>query len=184
MTDAFDRGSVWGLRAVCGLVVLLGLSVTIQADLSPREYRRMQREAPEELRIEVLGVHEHPLRERERESEVVVDAKVLRIHRTSARIHEGDVIKITYVHHRRERPVPGPGEPPLLERGKVYPAFLTKVERERIFKPAAGSFSFLPLEERRPSGSRSCTNVIRGLPCPRLCVGMAIAFPLRARAAF
>ena len=114
-----------------------------RGDLSPREYRRLQREAPEELRIEVLGVHERPIREREREFEVVVDAKILRINRTTARIHEGDVIKITYVRHHRERPLPGPGEPPLLERGKVYPAFLSKVERERIFKPAAGSFSFV-----------------------------------------
>ncbi len=60
--------------------------------------------------------------------------RVLRINRTAARIHEGDVIKITYVRHRRERPLPGPGEPPLLERGKVYPAFLFKVERERLLQ--------------------------------------------------
>jgi hypothetical protein len=148
MMDMFDRGIVGGLRAVCGLAVLIGLSATVRADLSPREYRRLQRDAPEEFRIEVLGVHERPIRERERE--VIVEAKVLRIHRTAARIHEGDVIKITYVHHRRERPVAGPGEPPLLERGKVCPAFLTKVEGEHLFKPAAGSFSFEPLEERRP----------------------------------
>jgi hypothetical protein len=150
MTDVFDRGGVCGLRAVCGLVVLLGLTVAVRAELSPREYRRMQREAPEELRIEVLGVHERPIREREREVEVVMDAKVLRIRRTAARIHEGDVIKITYVRHRRDRPVVGPGEPPLLERGKVCPAYLTKIEGERFFKPAAGSFSFEQLEERRP----------------------------------
>jgi len=150
MTKLFDTGGVWGLRAVCGLVVLLGVSQAVRADLSPREYRRMQREAPEELRIEVLGVHERPLREREREFEIIVDAKVLRVYRTAVRIHEGDVIKITYVHHRRERPLPGPGEPPILERGKPYPAYLTKVERERIFKPSAGSFSFERLEERRP----------------------------------
>ena len=150
MTKLFDVGAVWGLRAVCGVAILLGVSMAVRADLSPREYRRMQREAPEELRIEVLGVHERPLREREREFEIVVDAKVRRINRTAARIHEGDVIKITYIHHRRERPLPGPGEAPILEQGKVYPAFLTKVERERIFKPAAGSFSFERLEERRP----------------------------------
>ena len=111
MTKLFDAGGVWGLRAVCGVVILLGASLAVRADLTPREYRRMQREAPEELRIEVLGVHERPLREREREFEIVVDAKVRRINRTAARIHEGDVIKITYIHHRRDRPLPGPGEP-------------------------------------------------------------------------
>ena len=150
MTKLFDAGCVWGLRAVCGVALLLGVSQAVRADLSPREYRRLQRDSPEELRIEVLGVHERPLREREREFEIVVEAKVRRINRTAARIREGDVIKITYVHHRRERPVPGPGEPPILEQGKSYPAFLTKVEGERIFKPAAGSFSFERLEERRP----------------------------------
>jgi hypothetical protein len=132
------------------MVILLGLSQAVQANLSPREYRRMQREAPEELRIEVLGVHERPLREREREFEIVVDAKVLRINRTAARIRDGEVIKITYIRHRRERPLPGPGEPPLLEQGKSYPAFLMKADGPRRFKPAAGSFSFERLEERRP----------------------------------
>jgi len=151
MTRLFEACGLWGLRAVCVVVVFLGVSQVVRADLSPREYRRMQRDAPEELRIEVLDVRERPLREREREFEIVVDAKVRRINRTAARIRDGEVIKITYIRHRRERPLPGPGEPPLLERGKSYPAFLMKVEGERrMFKPAAGSFSFERLEERRP----------------------------------
>lgn len=149
MTRLSDKTVVCGFRAVCALVVLAGLCVAVQAELGPREYRRMQRDAPEEVKIEVLGVHERPIREREREFEVEVDAKILRIVRSAARIHEGERIKITYVRHHRERPVPGPGEPPLLERGRVYPAYLTKVEGERLFKPAAGTFSFERLEERR-----------------------------------
>jgi hypothetical protein len=150
MTVVWDRFGVWSLRSVCGLVLVTGLSLAVRADLSEREYRRMQREAPEVVRIEVLGVRERPVREREREFEVIVDAKVLRIQRTAARIHDGEAIRITYLRHRRERPVPGAGEPPVLERGKVYPAFLTKVEGEKLFKLAAGTFSFERLEERRP----------------------------------
>jgi hypothetical protein len=149
MTDRFKPG-IWHFQVLCGVFAFLSILPAARGELSPREYRRMQREAPEELRIEVLGVHERPIREREREFEVVIDAKILRINRTAARIQEGDVIKITYVRHRREQALPGPGEPPLLERGKVYPAFLSKIERERIFKPAAGSFSFVRLDERRP----------------------------------
>ena len=150
MTRLCEACGLWGLRAVFVVVVFLGVSQVIRADLSPREYRRMQREAPEDLRIEVLAVRERPLREREREFEIVVDAKVRRINRTAARIRDGEVIKITYIRHRRERPLPGPGELPLLEQGKSYPAFLMKADGPRLFKPAAGSFSFERLEERRP----------------------------------
>ena len=150
MSEMLGRSRVWCLRTVGGLVVVAGLAVTACADLSTREYRRLQRDSPEVVRIEVVNIHERAVREREREFEVVVEAKVVRIERTAARIHDGEVIRITYPRHRRERPVPGPGEPPLLERGKVYPAFLTKVEGERRFAPSAGAFSFERLHERRP----------------------------------
>jgi|HubBroStandDraft_6_1064221.scaffolds.fasta_scaffold75665_3 hypothetical protein len=150
MSERLGRTTVWCLGLVGSLVVVAGLAVTVRADLSPREYRRLQREAPEVVRIEVVNVHERAIREREREFEIVVEAKVVRIERTAARIRDGEVIRITYPRHRREHPVPGPGEPPLLERGRVYPAFLAKVEGERRFAPAAGAFSFERLDERRP----------------------------------
>ena len=149
MTNLFKAGA-WGLRAVCCFAILVAVSQAMRADLSPREYRRLQRDAPEELRIEAVAVHERPIRERDREFEVVVDAKVLRIHRTGARIHEGDVIKITYVHHRYDRPLPGAGEAPVLESGHLYRAYLTKLPRERNFKPAAGIYSFERPDEPRP----------------------------------
>ena len=140
--------SVWPVGAIT-FAVIFALATATRADLSPREYRRMQREAPEVLRIEVLEVRERPIREREREFEVSVEAKIRRIERSSARVRDGEVIHITYRHHRGDHPVPGAGEPPVLERGKVYPAFLTKVERERLFKPAAGQYSFERLDEDR-----------------------------------
>jgi hypothetical protein len=127
--------------------VVIALAATTRADLTPREYRRMQREAPEVLKIEVVAVHERPIRDREREFEISVEAKIRRIERSSARLRDGEVIKIVYTHHRRERTVAG--EPPLLERGNQYPAFLTKVEGERLFKPAAGQYSFERLNEDR-----------------------------------
>jgi hypothetical protein len=98
MTRLFDRRLVWGLRVVSGVAGLLCLAMVASAELSPREYRRMQREAPEEVRIEVLRVNEVPIRERAREREIVVEAKVVRIARSAARIHEGEVIKIRYRH--------------------------------------------------------------------------------------
>ena len=54
MTRMSDRRFVWGLRVVAGVVGVLSLALASQAELSPREYRRMQREAHEEVRIEVF----------------------------------------------------------------------------------------------------------------------------------
>jgi hypothetical protein len=148
MMGVLNRCSGWPVRAL-SFAVFFALATATQADLSPREYRRMQREAPEVLKIEVLEVRERPIREREREFEISVEAKIRRIERSSARLRDGEVIKIVYTHHRRERALPGPGEPPILERGKGYPAFLTKVAGERLFKPAAGEYSFQRLDEDR-----------------------------------
>jgi hypothetical protein len=146
--DVLHPRTNWPSRTIF-FAIAVALAATTRADLSPREYRRMQREAPEVFKIKVLNVHERPIREGEREFEVVVEAKVRGIERSSARVREGEVIKITYRHHRRERPVPGAGEPPLLERDRDYPAFLTKVEGERLYKPAAGEYSFQRLDEER-----------------------------------
>ena len=135
------------------MVVLAGMAPTLKAELPVREYRRMQREAPEELRIRTVRVKEHPVAERGREGrtiEVTVEAKVQRILRSAARIHDGELITISYVVHRRARPLPGPGETPVLERDQEYPAFLEKIPGERRhFRPAAGAYSFQRIEERR-----------------------------------
>jgi hypothetical protein len=106
------------------------------------------------MRIEVMRVHEAPVGESERERErggrafdVDVEAKVLRVNRTTVRVHDGEVIHIIYRMHRRERAVPGPGEPQPPERGREYPAYLAKVEGERrAFRPAAGVYSFERVE--------------------------------------
>jgi hypothetical protein len=63
------------------------------------------------------------------------------------RVHDGEVIHIIYRLHRRERALPGPGEPQPPEGGQEYPAWLAKVEGERrAFQPAAGVFSFERVE--------------------------------------
>ena len=92
----------------------------------------------EEVRIEVQRVRETPVRERERERErlgravqVDVTARVLRVNRSRERIHDGEEIHISYVTHRREQNKFGPGEPPIPEERKMYPAYLQKVEGQR-----------------------------------------------------
>jgi hypothetical protein len=142
------------LGAASASCAVIGLWQESRAELPRPEYRRLQREAPEEMRIEVMRVHEAPVGESERERErggrafdVDVEAKVLRVNRTTVRVHDGEVIHIIYRMHRRERAVPGPGEPQPPERGREYPAYLAKVEGERrAFRPAAGVYSFERVE--------------------------------------
>jgi len=154
LSSSFRSNAV---RLAMAVLVVGGFSALLPAEISPREYRRMQREAPEFVRLEVQNVVTQRVEERRREQaiegralQVTVKARVMRVFRSHERIHEGEEIRIVYVTHTRERNVPGPGEPPILERGQEYPAFLAKVEGERrIFAPAAGEFSFRPLEEVR-----------------------------------
>jgi hypothetical protein len=137
-----------GAAAVMG--AFFGLSQEVRAELPRREYYRLQREAPEEVRIAVLEVNEAPDGESRRERgtfDIDVEARVLRVNRTAVRVHDGEVIHIIYRLHRRERAVPGPGEPQPPEQGQEYPAWLAKVEGERrAFQPAAGVYSFERIE--------------------------------------
>jgi hypothetical protein len=134
--------------------VFVGFAKESWGELPRPEYRRLQREAPEEMRIAVLKVREAPVgdapRDRDRGGralDIDVEAKVLSVNRTSVRLHDGDVIHIIYRLHRRERAVPGPGEPQPPERGREYPAWLAKVQGERrAFQPAAGVYSFERVE--------------------------------------
>ena len=142
------------LGAASATCVWIGLAQESRAELPRPEYRRLQREAPEEMRIAVVRVHETPVGESEREREragrafdIDVEAKVLRVNRTSVRVHDGEVIHIQYRLHRRERAVPGPGEPQPPEGGREYPAWLAKVEgARRAFRPVAGVYSFERVE--------------------------------------
>jgi hypothetical protein len=150
MNGISRRAGVLALGVASAACVVFGVWHELRAELPRPEYRRLQRQSPEEVKIAVLGVHEAPVGESPRERERVgrafdidVEAKVLRVARTSVRIHDGEVIHIVYRLHRRERAVPGPGEPQPPEQGHEYPAFLAKVEGDRrAFAPAAGVYTF------------------------------------------
>ena len=146
MTGRVRAAGALMLRASAAMCVFVGFAKESRGELPRPEYRRLQREAPEEMRIAVLKVREAPVGERDRGGralDIDVEAKVLRVNRTSVRVHDGEVIHIIYRLHRRERAVPGPGEPQPPERGQEYPAWLAKVQGERrAFQPAAGVYSF------------------------------------------
>ncbi|HET6326361.1 MAG TPA: hypothetical protein VFG04_16930 [Planctomycetaceae bacterium] len=144
------NGGALMLGAATATCLFVGIAKESWGELPRPEYRRLQRQAPEEMKIAVLRVNEAPVGESPRERDRVgrafdvdVEAKVLRVNRTSVRVHDGEVIHIIYRLHRRERAVPGPGEPQPPERGHEYPAWLAKVEGERrAFQPAAGVYTF------------------------------------------
>jgi hypothetical protein len=150
MKGISQRAGALMLGAAAATCALAGFVLESRAELPRPEYRRLQHQAPEDLRIAVVKVHEAPVGESRREREraggafdIDVEAKVLRVNRTTVRVHDGEVIHIIYRLHRRERAVPGPGEPQPPERGQEYPAWLAKVEGERrAFQPAAGVYSF------------------------------------------
>jgi len=144
------RAGAFVIGAASAVIAVFGISPLSRAELPRREYYRLQREAPEEFRIEVLQVNEAPDGEgvrRNRAFVIDVEAKVLQVNRTAVRVHDGEVIHIIYRLHRRERAIPGPGEPQPPERGQEYPAWLAKVEGDRrAFQPAAGVYSFERVE--------------------------------------
>ena len=144
------RAGALALGVLSAACVLSGVWHELRAELPRPEYRRLQRQSPEELKVAVLRVVETPVGESPRERvrvgrtyDIDVEAKVLHVGRTSTRIHDGEVIHIVYRLHQRERAIPGPGEPQPPEQGHEYPAFLAKVEGERrAFAPAAGVYTF------------------------------------------
>lgn len=49
---------------------------------------------------------------------------------------------ISYVHLDYKQPLAGPSELDVLEKGRNYPAFLGKVEKDKAYTTTAGGYSF------------------------------------------
>jgi hypothetical protein len=101
------------------------------------------RQAPEYLRLEVLRVHlirtvypdfSHVA--------VTVDARVRAVERSATHLRPGQKIRIQYERNEYNSAMPGPRRVPILEVGKVYPAFLEKQADGPFFRPAAAGHSF------------------------------------------
>lgn len=120
------------------------------AELSPDSYARLQKEAPEDLTIEVLAVTttrtDYPDLA---DVAVDVEAKVKAVQRSKSDVKTGSVIRIRYHHtiYKKAPPI-GPGEIPIIEVGKTYPAFLERAEKATFFEPAARGCSFTRLKQK------------------------------------
>jgi hypothetical protein len=136
---------------VAGLI--LALASSVRAELPAAAYAQMQREAPEAVTIHVLSVAcvetMHPVAV---DVAVTVLARVTAVERTASCLKPGALIRITYTHRRQAVPPPGPGEVPILEVWKTYPAFLER--RGEAFRPAARSHSFSAAESPRAPAPR------------------------------
>jgi hypothetical protein len=136
------------VASACFLAVLSNLLVSnpAVAGLSPETYARMQQRAPEHLQIEVLRVC--TVRTHYKDATVVsvtVDARIRSVKQSASGLQAGQRISIRYDHCIRRHALIGPGEVPILEAGKTYPAFLEKSEGGAYFCPAAGGRSFSAL---------------------------------------
>jgi hypothetical protein len=123
-------------------LALLFLAQTAVAELPPFVYKQWQQAAPEYLEIKVRSSKTSETDAGEyRSIEVVVDAEVLAAERSASGLLPGAKIRISYQHRIYKRPLAGASQVPILERDKVYPAFLKKVAMG-VYEPAARGKSF------------------------------------------
>ena len=120
------------------------------AELSPSYYKQLQQEAPESLVIKVLSVKTVETSEPQRKKiAVTVEAQVEKVERSNSGLKRGSAIHISYVHYRNELPTPGASEVPILKKGQVYPAYLTKNKNGEVYAPAAGGRSFHEIKSKQ-----------------------------------
>lgn len=104
--------------------LLIGLS-TLHAAISPDHIRRLQEEAAEALVIKADRVEvKTTLGKDGRQLDVQVTASVQSVLRSKAGHKPGDVVKIAYTIIQTVIPMPGPGQPKVLEKGETVRAYL------------------------------------------------------------
>jgi hypothetical protein len=129
------------------MLTLVFVCPTSFAELPPSYYKRLQQEAPESLIIKVLSVKTVEMSEPQRKKiAVTVEAQVEKVERSNSGLQRGSAIHISYVHYMHELPIAGASEVPILKKGQVYPAYLTKNKNGEGFAPAAGGLSFHELK--------------------------------------
>jgi hypothetical protein len=115
------------------------------AALPPSAYEPDQDRAPEALVISVLSVKSEVTKESTgTTTKVQARARVLEVKRTASDLKVGDEIDIAYTNYEEKRAerVTGPSSYiPVLEEGKVVPAYVSG-NQETGYLPAARIYSF------------------------------------------
>jgi hypothetical protein len=121
------------LVGVCGL----------HAAISPEHTRRLQEAAAEALVIQAdqVDVKITPGKDG-RQLDVQVAARVQSVLRSKAGHKPGDQVKIAYTIIETVIPMPGPGQPKVLEKGETVRAYLDHSSDQQSLRPAAYGESF------------------------------------------
>lgn len=124
------------------------------AALPPFAYEEMQRDAPEDIEIEVLHVGgDRSAEDRRRAAflrlEIVATARVSKVRRSALNLRPGDRVTLRYETEHHRVPYPGPGYAPVVTAGSRYRAFLAGPAD--ALRPVALGASFVePLPDGAP----------------------------------
>jgi hypothetical protein len=110
-----------------------------RAELPPGTYDDLRIGASEALIVQILSV------KTKKGSEagllgVTVKAKAIAVQRSKTGVKKGSEISIQYTNDSRN--IPGAREIPVLKKGEIYPAFLSRSNNAKIYQPVAYGESF------------------------------------------
>ncbi len=131
------------LKSLFALFVVIATASSTHGELPPAVYKDLQKKSPEALMIKVESVKISTANEPTVKVMVIsAEARVETVIRSASGLKPGDKLRINYVHLEHKEPLAGPSEPDVLQEGQVYPAFLSKVERNGSYALAAEGYSF------------------------------------------
>jgi len=123
------------------LVLIVGTTHEVRAELPPYVYKERQEKAPEALVIKVRSVSKgETAGENWEQIEFTVKAEVQKVVRSATELAPGATIEIRYSQRHYSPPIVGPSEVPALKEGQVCPAYLSR--DGKTYSPAAGGYSF------------------------------------------
>lgn len=131
-------------RLLACLFALLAAFSTpaLRAELPPSAYEKMQSDAPEVLRIQVLRVTQQPDSDAST-TDVSVLAQIVKVGRSATKLKPGDMITVNYKVVSHPAGWVGPGEVPVLKENAESVAYLKAIQGgEQEYAPAAGAMSF------------------------------------------
>jgi len=129
------------MKRIASLFFLFPLLPLVSAPLSPSEYEKLQKSAPEVLEIEVLKVESRVVPE-SKEEVIRATVVVLQVEKTASEASPGNFLFVVYSIQQDFEGKPLPGQPPPLQVGEKVPAFLALAEGTTYFRPVAGRMSF------------------------------------------
>ena len=131
------------LRSSCIFFVVITTALSTHAELPPSVYKDLQDKSPEALTIKVESVRISTTDEpRFKRLDITAEARVETVIRSASGLKPGDAIRISYVRLDHKQPLAGPSEPDILQKGRSYPAFLAKAEKDDVYTMAARGYSF------------------------------------------